>query len=766
MILNKLYKLKKKRGAVLFVVIAMMTLLVIMATAAYYTARGSYATVIRNYDFSQVYMSAISVSDMMIDAVTNDAVEDSTGRNNYTALQKALTSDSFTVGKKITAKSSKITSSMTTAEQILAQTADNPEISGILDAVEVEIVHESKSPAKDLLGADISGLYWSYYRLTTTAYYRGTTISVQDKIIREYGYETSGPKFKSFLTATGKRSDDLDRCVVLDMHTIDGDMYFENSYTVVGKDITNSITDSISATGSVWLNQANVSVTEDYKNWFIGGALILGQNSNVNLGNNSLICQDLVIIDNKSITAQNVYVMGDVYFLGETQGNVSGNLYVGGSVKSVASTDIDKILTDANNNYKALTGFGNLHKHDKRSGSGKFTGSVSTNLGWTPSDADTVILEAGGDAVRVDEAFKARTEKSTYDHYTAKTETMQNEIKIFFDPNDGAYEDGGVKEFPLKTNGVDSTTIKATVTYDASSGYKVNLPYADNGYVLDLDFHSDNNAATQQIEYIIDSGTSNDSKLPIVLKPNYNDGSGGNMYKVTYDKGTEKQTTKEYNAFSWNPDYIDNNGGYTKVYTAENCKGDVILEVGNYVDGANPSLDDSKLVPYTSGVNTANYHTNYKLQVGTYNQLNGDNGIGGEDVQVINNDIKNMYADSARTQLTDSYDNQFMLVSNKVGADAINIKRGQSNFFGYVYAPFTTLTNWTESGSLPVIGGMIISDYATKLVNIAYATPDPKLMEHLGSAFSSDSSAVTKSGPSKWYTRADSTKNLGANFIG
>lgn len=742
MILNKLYKLKKKRGAVLFVVIAMMTLLVIMATAAYYTARGSYATVIRNYDFSQVYMSAISVSDMMIDAVTNDAVEDSTGRNNYTALQKALIDDNFTVGKKITAKSSKITSSMTTAEQILAQTADNPEIAGILDAVEVEITHEKKDNAVKEDGTPISGLYWSYYRLTTTAYYRGNTITIQDRIVREYGSHSDPPEFNTFFTATGRRPDDLDRSVVIDMKNVTGDAYFENTYTVFGSQDPNKITHALISSGSVWGDQLNADVDLDYKNWFIGGSFIMDQKNNIDLGNNILVVGgDLIILDNKSITAKNVYVMGDVYYLGSTQGTVNGGgLYVGGSVKSVASSEVDALLTKMNSTYKTLCpGAQNLPGASTRSGSGNFTGSTGTVTGWTPSATDTVVLEDGADPIRVDEALTARTSRTEYKNYSAKEETYKNQFTIKFDQNQFSATD--TITVPLMVNGAASSP-NATVRYDGNK-YYVDLPYVANGYVLDLDFYNAGNCAN--IDYTINSGTSEDSSLPIVLKPNYNQAGAG------------EGDSKGNNAFSWNVPNKDpdKNGGYTKVMTANGCLGDVFLEAGNYTAGGD-------LCPYTSGACTAQYVVNPKLQIGTYNQLSV---IGGKDIQNTENaDLKSMFTDSTLSQLKSTYDNQFMLISNKTGSNALDFAKIGANFCGYVYAPFASLDNWSGPGNLPVIGGMIVSDYSTHLSYYAYSKPDGKLMEHLGNAMSSGT--AEKSGPSKWYTSGDSQKNIGANFVG
>ncbi len=74
MMFRLMYRLKRKHGAVLFAVIAVMALLIAMSTAAYYTARGSYNTVTSTYNYSQLYLSAIASADMVSAAIMNQPV--------------------------------------------------------------------------------------------------------------------------------------------------------------------------------------------------------------------------------------------------------------------------------------------------------------------------------------------------------------------------------------------------------------------------------------------------------------------------------------------------------------------------------------------------------------------------------------------------------------------------------------------------------------------------------------------------------------------
>lgn len=91
MMFRLVHRLKKKHGAVLFAVIAVMALLIAMSTAAYYTARGSYNTVASSYNYSQLYLSAISSADMISAAIMNEPVPAAAGaKNNFVTVQNEI----------------------------------------------------------------------------------------------------------------------------------------------------------------------------------------------------------------------------------------------------------------------------------------------------------------------------------------------------------------------------------------------------------------------------------------------------------------------------------------------------------------------------------------------------------------------------------------------------------------------------------------------------------------------------------------------------
>ncbi len=856
MILTKLYRLQKKKGAVLFVVIAMMTLLVIMATTAYMTARSSYKTVINNYDFSQLYLSAVSISDMMVGAVTNDTVDVGTGaKNNFSELKEAVLD--LSLGETLKAKSSNITSDMDSVEKILSGTANNPVESGVLDAVEVSIQKESSKSKDKITGdPDDKGITYDYYLFTTTAYYRSNTVSIQDRIIRESG-EKSNTLFDTFFTATGKKlngdqaEDDASRCAVIDTHDISDDSFFENEYTVF-KDATtmNTFHGGITSAGSVWLEQFQCDIsdptgtvppesewgTEDENgkkkhtkvpgtrnDWFIGGSLVFGGNAQSwDIGNNNLYVDgDLILTKNmNTFKAKNIYVTGNVIDLsGSASSSANANFYVGGTVLTnlnletlsareladegtlspplSAAEKAEKerklrhnamkqnaldTMSNINNACKSTltaagsSSVGNLSGYGSTGGatsglniSGNLYVNNTTDLApqflaqvdgsW---DANGIIVPVGYQepdssqynkyvnySKNVEQAVSGETDRNDYLSYSASSDTMANTLTIDFSQTtlqavkDKNGNPTGEYTGDFYING-NTSQPKATV-YINSSGNgsaKVTLPYVEKGYVLDLRF--DNSPNHKAIEYTIDSGISNETVLPIVLKANFDDGLG------------QAGDSDGDNSFAWNVDGSGNridgdSSSFAKVQISG--AGDVFFELGNY-----NSSGDYKSFKAGTGLNTATYYTTEFSQIGTVNQL-GTVSAANKDKAALENLLQ-----SGTSNPQTNYDNQVMIISNKSGGVAYNNNRMNATCFGYLYAPFSDYSNWNTSKSAPFFGGMIVSNYSIQQSEYVYAEPDPQLIKNLETALP-EKDDLSDEEEDKWYTN-DSALGAGSNFLG
>ncbi len=380
MVMKRIGKMKQKKGAVLFAVIAVMALLIAMSTTAYYTARSAYNSVVSNYDYSQLYLSAISVSDMISEAITNHSVISATGetpegvhRNDYESLRDLIFNNmetpQVTAGdgaSKIVVYSNGISETQAmdlkaNQEAILESLADKDSlIAGIVDGVVVEITlidNTNSWVVPEKTNSTTTTKRHEYkYSFKTTAFYRDNFVTVEDIITtQKESTETipgGGPSFNTFFTATGqelgidafsgstgiKRAS---RIVTISSHEISDDAFYQNDHTFFTNGNDNKFLGSITTTGSIYLDKFTADIKGSDNDWYIGEDLvILGANANNlnlrgndgTLDNNLYVGRDLVLSgQNPSITAKDIYVEGDLYLIGN-QATINGNLHVNGNI--------------------------------------------------------------------------------------------------------------------------------------------------------------------------------------------------------------------------------------------------------------------------------------------------------------------------------------------------------------------------------------------------------------------------------------------------
>lgn len=392
--IKRIGKLKQKKGAVLFVVIAIMTLLIAMASTAYYTARGAHNTVVSNYNYSQLYMSAISVADMVSEAVINDAAKNAESTNNYAPLKEAVI-NLEKVGDCVYAYSSNINDASDTKESIISQLASDGTsvINGVIDGIVVKI--EIPTGGKVYLGYDTvvdeSGVkanihqYRYTYVFTTTAFYNGNSITVEDYLTTLRYKKSTGSagtagappidgtpgtpgntnvNFSTFFTATGQDIGSegykpTSRVVKINADEITDDAFFENDYTFFNDGRPNRFKGGITASGSVFLNKFECSgiANSDDNDWYIGKDLVIGGSNanNLDLGsqNNLYVGRDLVLSSSgMNITAGDIYVEGDLYLLVDGSMTINANIHVSGNIyyELPASEDPLDIISCAEQN--------------------------------------------------------------------------------------------------------------------------------------------------------------------------------------------------------------------------------------------------------------------------------------------------------------------------------------------------------------------------------------------------------------------------------
>ena len=807
------YRLKRRGGAVLFAVIAIMSLLIAMAITAYFTARSSYQTVVSNYDFSQMYLSAISVSDMMIEAITQDTYVAKSGLtdvNKFDDLKKEVQKLKKTKGASLTGTSSNIYGKSGNA--ILAAAAEDPVEPGVLDAVEVEITHQDNKP-----DATDPGITIYIFEIKTTAYYRDNTITVTDMVLNKAGTSTGSSNatpFSTFFTATGQLLDgtstqkDHTRVVTIKSHEISDNAYFENDYTVFPSGDNNDFYGGITATGSVYIDKfvphIPAPTATSRHDWFVGGDFVFGSNANdVNLnGNNLYVNGNLIMGGNGAkISAGDIYVMGDLYLCSGGTASINGNIYVQGNIYYSASdevkAEVDKV-GKMSGTYIGLNSTGNLNVSGTFKCNGtqektKWEGSINDytyagagNTGtWDPDSVTVPVssIQANTSSdtyeekvtdTSLDSAISSKGQTSVFDTYTADQKTLNNKLTINY---------SGLKEI-VNAEGNGTGTYEGTfsdssgneaayVYYNGNSGeVTVNIKYNEDGYLLDLDVNSFN-SAKPTYNYNYNFGTESGKTMPVVLASNFTDSSGNK-------------------AFSWKGSNYDSNGGTSKVQLVDNNdfsgssfkatgsgfssgSGNVMFELGNYnktsgdyvsyspevktsTDEAGNSVQIVDYPKLKSDVDTVVYYTAQKEAVGTKAQV--DKVAGNyQNESTIKTMLKSGTSDPAS-----GYEDRIMLVSNKDNGVAVNGSRLDNTLCGYIYAPNGIYQNDnTSGGNSPVFGGMIVSSYKTDLSHFVYCSPQPSVISQLLGSLSNYTPGGGNSTPADGYWV---TSGVGKNYLG
>jgi predicted ribosomally synthesized peptide with SipW-like signal peptide len=886
------YRLKRRGGVVLFAVIAFMTLLITMATVAYFSARASFNTVISNYDFSQMYISTTSVSDMIIDALAEDtskAGADATkGLNYFKGLKSKIEGmitdtggDPSKAGATLIGVSNNIAyADRDNVSKIMVDGANNAVEPGVIDAVKTTVKLESIVKDKPS-----SGINTYYFTITTVGYYRNNTITVQDSIYAEAGVASakSTPLFSTFFTATGQQLKNgvpshTTRAVIIDTQQISDNAYFQNEFTVfTGANTDCAFLGGIRTTGGLYLDKVqNYTITAPKKNgsgdvierhdWIIGGDMYLGSNITLNLNGNDLFVHgDLYINNGHTLTAGNVYVEGNIYFL-----NGDGN------IKIENGTDRIKIIKDENGNDKIVKSGdangvwvnGNIIKcgGTQKTGSGTWAegkATIADLAGKNQSDLtiadefaaingliNTItgnnwsgFLNTGGGGntpqisggpLRIngstnnsstvgttfnwgDYAVQVDVQDETATEYVDKIQAMT--VDNLLDPT----VDGGMKRIEYDNYSADevySSGRVLTLNFDGigsvakgnrlpigivngeeayiiyndtdniwnSKDVVIELPYVKGGYMLkyngaipymgggggnvtfkiktpngaQLDENGQPMYMTEtvekdgkQVEQIAKDAKGNPipvpESMPIVLAANFDDGSG----TATDESG--------FNAFRWTAAQSSNSGMVTvelvdKDDPSKSATGNVVFEMGTYdKDGKYVAYDPAK----AANTEAVTYWAKEKEKVGTLNQVTNISSLQPSTPQGSD---QYKFLKSGSNDIQSDYDNKIILVSNKNGAkNAFNATGGDSTFCGYLYAPNGSFNAVQDKGTMPLFGGMIVSDYNIKLGSYLYGEPDPGLIAALGTTLhkkGGNNNSNPTTAETTWYT------NLGKNYFG
>lgn len=734
MMKRALLRLKSGRGSVLFFIIAIMSVMIVLASAVYYSAVSARKQVEIRYGDEQSYQSAISLNDIVteyLNTKTEDAFVDAilalapgsslttqgTGTDSFAKLAEGLGDYKVTVTK------------------ISGDSSDEKQTVKI----ETEVIVNGESSAVTSVGE---------FTLVSKPY-----------------------SFDRFFTSTGYAPND----VVMSGMTVTSTMYLDNEYSQIGSlQSGNSginIKAEVISAGTLALNNAPINADGD-KTFDItvgnnlimtynggqgamnlnggrirvGGNLIQGTSFNYKNDTDVYVVGDLIsgrpsddsnceiyvngdaaFFGNETFAGK-VYVNGDVYIDKEVNtgdkfpggitigGNVylcSGSSYFGAQKTWIKSHGIDdsriKNYSDASIRFEAKNGENDSAYNALRANMDKARslagGTAAYNYIW-PSDS--LICES---LQNVKDKINEKVGNPEYTNWNMLKKFINDDGTYTVDPIN--YEFNNATEPQVKDErfkGTGSTKNQLVVSAQKFGQYVIMgdmritaEPW--NGYNIVFDTTMPNGK---------------DIDMYVYLPANcLMEKTGENSYKFS-NKDTDKS---KFNCFRWNNQPDGMFDGWFSVLTKG--KGSVIFIVGDGVT----------------------YFAQQLLFMGHYNLLKEilPNSISA-DGKVTNTDTFNQSAIEKIMRTTDAnaklhtvfkqdvvdkyngsgglHNNLFMVAINK-NSD-VNFDMPYNTFCGFVYAPYMTFgAGKSGEGHFAMLGGLIVSDYEMPQTSRVYMATIP-----------------------------------------
>lgn len=734
MMKRALLRLKSGRGSVLFFIIAIMSVMIVLASAVYYSAVSARKQVEIRYGDEQSYQSAISLNDIV------------------TEYLNTKTEDAFVDAILALAPGSSLTTQGTGTDSF-AKLAE-----GLGDyKVTVTKISGDSSDEKQTV------------KIETEVIVNGESSTVTS--VGEFTLVSKPYSFDRFFTSTGYAPND----VVMSGMTVTSTMYLDNEYSQIGSlQSGNSginIKAEVISAGTLALNNAPINADGD-KTFDItvgnnlimtynggqgamnlnggrirvGGNLIQGTSFNYKNDTDVYVVGDLIsgrpsddsnceiyvngdaaFFGNETFAGK-VYVNGDVYIDKEVNtgdkfpggitigGNVylcSGSSYFGAQKTWIKSHGIDdsriKNYSDASIRFEAKNGENDSAYNALRANMDKARslagGTAAYNYIW-PSDS--LICES---LQNVKDKINEKVGNPEY--------TNWNMMKKFIN-DDGTYT---VK--PINYNFDNATEPASRDARFAGTGSNKNQLIVSaekfGQYVIMGDMRI-TAEPWNGYNIVFDTTMPNgkDIDMYVYLPANcLMEKTGENSYKFS-NKDTDKS---KFNCFRWNNQPDGMFDGWFSVLTKG--KGSVIFIVGDGVT----------------------YFAQQRLFMGHYNLLKEilPNSISA-DGKVTNTDTFNQSAIEKIMRTTDAnaklhtvfkqdvvdkyngsgglHNNLFMVAINK-NSD-VNFDMPYNTFCGFVYAPYMTFgAGKSGEGHFAMLGGLIVSDYEMPQTSRVYMATIP-----------------------------------------
>lgn len=730
MMKRALLRLKSGRGSVLFFIIAIMSVMIVLASAVYYSAVSARKQVEIRYGDEQSYQSAISLNDIVteyLNTKTEDAFVDAilalapgsslttqgTGTDSFAKLAEGLGDYKVTVTK------------------ISGDSSDEKQTVKI----ETEVIVNGESSAVTSVGE---------FTLVSKPY-----------------------SFDRFFTSTGYAPND----VVMSGMTVTSTMYLDNEYSQIGSlQSGNSginIKAEVISAGTLALNNAPINADGD-KTFDItvgnnlimtynggqgamnlnggrirvGGNLIQGTSFNYKNDTDVYVVGDLIsgrpsddsnceiyvngdaaFFGNETFAGK-VYVNGDVYIDKEVNtgdkfpggitigGNVylcSGSSYFGAQKTWIKSHGIDdsriKNYSDASIRFEAKNGENDSAYNALRANMDKARslagGTAAYNYIW-PSDS--LICES---LQNVKDKINEKVGNPEYTNWNMLKKFINDDGTYTVDPIN--YEFGN-ETVPEAFAGTGSTKNQLVVSAQKFGQYVImgdmritNGPW--NGYNIVFDTTMPNGK---------------DIDMYVYLPANcLMEKTGENSYKFS-NKDTDKS---KFNCFRWNNQPDGMFDGWFSVLTKG--KGSVIFIVG---DGVTYFAQQrlfmghynllKEILPNSISADGKVTNTNTFSQ-SAIEKIMRTTDANAKLHTVFKQDVVNKYKDSGGL-----HNNLFMVAINK-NSD-VNFDMPYNTFCGFVYAPYMTFgAGKSPEGHFAMLGGLIVSDYEMPQTSRVYMATIP-----------------------------------------
>lgn len=725
MMKRALLRLKSGRGSVLFFIIAVMSVMIVLASAVYYSAVSARKQVEIRYGDEQSYQSAISLNDIV------------------TEYLNTKTEDAFVDAILALAPGSSLTTQGTGTDSF-AKLAE-----GLGDyKVTVTKISGDSSDEKQTV------------KIETEVIVNGESSTVTS--VGEFTLVSKPYSFDRFFTSTGYAPND----VVMSGMTITSTMYLDNEYSQIGSlQSGNSginIKAEVISAGTLALNNAPINANGD-KTFDIttgnnlimtynggqgamnlnggrirvGGNLIQGTSFNYKNDTDVYVVGDFIsgrpsddsnceiyvngdaaFFGNETYKGK-VYVNGDVYIDKEVNtgdkfpggitigGNVylcSGSSYFGAQKTWIKSHGIDdsriKDYSDASIRFEAKNGENDSAYNALRANMDKARSLAGGTAAYTyiwPSDS--LICES---LQNVKDKINEKVGNPEY--------TNWNMTKKFIN------DDGTYTKDPINYNFDNATDPAVQDTRFAGTGSNKNQLIVSaekfGQYVIMGDVRITNgdwNGYNIVFDTTMPDGK--DIDMYVYLPANcLMEKTGENSYKFS-NKETDKS---KFNCFRWNNQPEGQFAGRFCVLTKG--KGSVIfiiadgityfaqqrLFMGHY-NLLKEVLPDA--INADGTVNTNDKFTNAETITAKMTSIMRSTDANAKLHTVFKKDVVNKYKDSGGL-----HNNLFMVAINK-NSD-VNFDMPYNTFCGYIYAPYMTFgAGKSGEGNFAMLGGLIVSDY-------------------------------------------------------